>query len=235
MSLLEHEDTGEFRFSLLLLALIGAVLVPPYFDGHPLFTLVWKLLFTGVLVAAAYSVIGDRRVLLMAMVLLLPTLATVWLEHFQHDSHLVFYLDHLTTILFLSFISYRFLLFIVRARRVTTNIIVASMCLYLMLAFIWAAIYANINLFYGGAFRFPDADVYTSLAPEDQVMGVFTYYSFVTLSTLGYGDIIPVHKVAQAWAAVQAMIGQFYIAIIMARLVSLHVTSGHRSGEQSRQ
>lgn len=223
MSLLAHEETGEFRFSLLLAALFGAVLIPPYFDGHALFNLIWKGVFTTVLVAAAYTVVGQRRILLMAVLLLLPTLATLWLEHFRH-SNLVFYLDNLTTIAFLGFICYRFLLHILSARQVTTNIIVASMCVYLMMALMWAAIYSNINLYFDGAFRFPAEQA--TMALEEQMMGVFTYYSFVTLSTLGYGDIVPVHKVAQSWAAVEAMIGQFYIAIIMARLVSLHVTPG---------
>jgi hypothetical protein len=56
-------------------------------------------------------------------------------------------------------------------------------------------------------------------------MSTFTYFSFVTLSTLGYGDITPINRVAGAWVAVEAMIGQFYIAIIMARLVSLHAAN----------
>lgn len=55
------------------------------------------------------------------------------------------------------------------------------------------------------------------------------YYSFVTLSTLGYGDIIPIHKVAQNWAAMEAMIGQFFIAIVMARLVSMYTVEETRT------
>ena len=48
------------------------------------------------------------------------------------------------------------------------------------------------------------------------------YYSIVTLSTLGYGEIVPVNQVARNWAAMEAMIGQFYIAIVIARLVSMY-------------
>ena len=48
------------------------------------------------------------------------------------------------------------------------------------------------------------------------------YFSFVTLSTLGYGDVLPVHEVSQNWAAMEAMIGQFFIATVIARLVSVY-------------
>ena len=48
------------------------------------------------------------------------------------------------------------------------------------------------------------------------------YFSFVTLSTLGYGDVLPIHQVAQNWAAMEAMIGQFFLATIIARLVSVY-------------
>ena len=57
---------------------------------------------------------------------------------------------------------------------------------------------------------------------RSELFHYLAYYSFVTISTLGYGDIIPVHRVAQNWAAVEAMIGQFYIAIVIARLVGMY-------------
>lgn len=228
MSLLAHNDSGEFKFHLLLISLFGTVLIPPYFVGHPLFNLVWKLVFSLVLLAAVYSVVGQRRTLWFALLLMVPTLFTLWLELFQDRNRLVFYLDNFTTIAFLGFICYQFFLHILRTRRVTGNIIIAAMCLYLMLGLMWAAIYANINLYYEGAFRFPDTDVLAHAGQHNQAMGVFSYFSFVTLSTLGYGDIVPVHKVAQSWVVVEAMVGQFYIAILMARLVGLHLMPGDK-------
>jgi len=222
MSLVAHKETGEYRFPLLLLSLFGTLLIPPYFEGHELFALIWKLIFTTVLISAVYVIVEQKRIWLFAMILMLPTLATLWVDHFSGHNRIAFYVDNLTTIAFLGFISYHLLRIILLSKNVNANIIYASMCLYLLIGLIWAAIFSNINLFYDGAFLFNSA---SSLKVEEQMMGVFTYYSFVTLSTLGYGDIVPTHKVAQSWAAVEAMIGQFYIAIIMARLVSLHATA----------
>ena len=220
-----HEQSGEFRFQLLLVCLFGAVLIPPYFEGHSWFGLVWKVVFTLVLLASAYSVIRMRKLYRPALVLMIPTVITVWLEFYVDQNEWVFYLDNLTTIGFMGFIGYHFLRYILECRVVTTNVIYASMCLYLILAIMWAAIYANIHLFYDGAFNFSNEHLVVDDHYDERIMGVFSYYSFVTLSTLGYGDITPINKVAQAWVSVEAMIGQFYIAIIMARLVSMHAKS----------
>lgn len=224
MSLVTHEKTGEYRFPLLLLSLFGTLLIPPFFEGHELFGLIWKLIFTTVLVSAVYIIVGHKKLWWFALFLMLSTLVSLWFDYFSNHNRLAFYIDNLATIAFLGFISYHLLRMILLSKNVNANIIYASMCLYLLLGLIWAAIFSNINLFYDGAFLFNNSAM-QDLKVEEQMMGVFTYYSFVTLSTLGYGDIVPTHKVAQSWASVEAMIGQFYIAIIMARLVSLHATA----------
>lgn len=221
---LQNED-GEFRFFLLLICLFGALIIPPYFNNHEVFTLISKAIFSVVLFAAVYAVIELKRLWFVGAVLLVPTFVSIWIEQISNHNRLAFYIDNLTTIGFFGFIGYHFLRYILSCKRVTTNVIYASMCLYLMLAFIWAAIYANINMFYGGAFNFSNEFLVGATASESQSMSAFTYFSFVTLSTLGYGDITPVNRVAGAWVAVEAMIGQFYIAIIMARLVSLHAAN----------
>lgn len=221
---LKNEDK-EFRFFILLACLFGALIIPPYFDGHEVFTLISKVVFSVVLFAAVYAVIELKRLWVIGVVLLVPTFASIWVEQISNHNRFAFYVDNLTTIGFFGFIGYHFLRYILSCKKVTTNVIYASMCLYLMLAFIWAAIYANINMFYGGAFNFSNEFLVGATASESQSMSTFTYFSFVTLSTLGYGDITPINRVAGAWVAVEAMIGQFYIAIIMARLVSLHAAN----------
>ncbi|WP_054113930.1 ion channel [Marinagarivorans algicola] len=215
------QETHEFKFGLLLACLFGAILIPPYFEGQALFDVAWKVVFSLVLLAAMYSVTGRHTYLIPSAFLLVPTVSTVWFDHFSVDNHTAFYLDNITSIAFLGFICFHLLRHILNAKTVTTNVIYASMCVYLMLGLIWAAIYANIHLFYGEAFVSMSGLDMNSIASY-KVMGFFTYYSMITMSTLGYGDIVPVNKVAQAWASVQAMVGQFYIAVIMARLVSLH-------------
>ena len=74
------------------------------------------------------------------------------------------------------------------------------------------------------SFAFSSEALEQLAASTDTTQSLFNYYSFVTLTTLGYGDIVPVARVTQAWVAVQSVVGQFYIAIVIAQLVSSYGT-----------
>jgi len=222
-----RSKTHEFRFLILLLSLFAAILVPPYFTDMAIISYVWRVIFSAVLVFALLSVTGSGKNLMFIGLLLVPTFVTTWLSEYTEEA-LYIYLDNLTTIIYLVVVAWFFVRFIFLARLVTLNVIYASMCLYLILALIWAAIYANLHIYYEDAFHFGVPWLETMANHRDSHMGIFTYYSFVTLSTLGYGDISPVNRVAQAWVSVEAMIGQFYIAIAMARLVSMYTAHKQR-------
>jgi hypothetical protein len=56
----------------------------------------------------------------------------------------------------------------------------------------------------------------------------FIYYSFVTMSTLGYGDITPISSPARSLSVLTAVVGQFYIAVLIARLVGMHIAQAQR-------
>lgn len=94
---------------------------------------------------------------------------------------------------------------------------------YLLIAIIFAFGYLLIALLIPGAFHFPDG------APrfaDMQLVGTFYYFSIVTLTTLGYGDITPVHPFARTLVMMEVLIGQLYPVILIARLVTLHITTG---------
>ena len=223
----QQSKAHEFRFLILLLSLFAAILIPPYFTDMAIVSYVWRVIFSAVLVFALLSVAGSGKNMIFIGLLLVPTFVTTWLSEYTEDA-LYIYLDNLTTIIYLVVVAWFFVRYIFSARLVTPNVIYASMCLYLILALIWAAIYANLHIYYGDAFHFGVPGLETMANNPDSHMGIFTYFSFVTLSTLGYGDISPVNRVAQAWVSVEAMIGQFYIAIAMARLVSMYTAHERR-------
>jgi Ion channel len=74
----------------------------------------------------------------------------------------------------------------------------------------------------------PDAFVGLKQIKEDPTIAAMVYFSFTTLTTLGYGDIVPLHPYARGLANIEAMIGQLYPAILIARLVSLELGDRHR-------
>jgi voltage-gated potassium channel len=107
---------------------------------------------------------------------------------------------------------------VVFADVVDFNRLVGAMCIYEMLGLIWAVLYASIVYLSPGAFA-DDALNASSSFYE------FVYYSFVTLTTLGYGDIAPAGGITKALAYMEAMVGQLYIAILIAGLVGSHLAS----------
>ena len=232
-------DTGKNiffrnRFAILFTLLFCVLLIPPYFENSVWILEFWRVLFTLVLLWALYSIAGTRRVIILAVVILIPTIGSTWLAEPGKEKYLA-YLDNLTNILYFGLICTFLAKYILSTRRVTLEIIFASMCLYIILAILWAAIYTNLELYYGAAFSFNGQGAAEAGIGHDNLYRNMIYYSFVTLSTLGYGDILPIHPVALNWAGLEAMIGQFYIAIVMARLVSMHTVQHGKDAVENRQ
>jgi len=97
-----------------------------------------------------------------------------------------------------------------------------AVCLYLLMGLIWALLYTLSNLYFTGAFNgIKTMPEWYLVFPE------FIYFSFVTLTTLGYGDITPTLPITQFLVYMQAIFGQFYLAILVASLVSSHMTGKH--------
>jgi len=98
-------------------------------------------------------------------------------------------------------------------RKVSTDTIIGGICVYILLGFLWALFYYLIYCFDKGAF---------SLQAHSTNPNLF-YFSFTTLTTTGFGDIVPLDKMAMVLASLEAVVGQMYLAVLIARLVGLHV------------
>ena len=108
---------------------------------------------------------------------------------------------------------------------VTVETIRGAVTIYLLIGLAWITIYALILLADPGAIAFSDAlRAQVGNRPEEY-FSILEYFSFVTLTTLGYGDISPVTPVARIAAGTEAVVGQLYIAITIARLVGLQIAA----------
>jgi hypothetical protein len=110
-----------------------------------------------------------------------------------------------------------------RARNVSSeDRLYGSMAMYLVIGILFGNIYAAVNLVTPGSF-----ECATSLCQGDFAskfeLGWQLYYSFVTLTTLGFGDIVPTTSPAGMLSSLEAIVGQLYLAIVVARLVGIHV------------
>ena len=198
------------------LLLIGAPFVEDFKDGP----LILSILFSLVLLAGVLAVADRKRVLVVAIVLAVPAVGGRWLNHFWPDlvPPRVFLIAGL---LLITFVIGNLLRFILRAPSVNTEVLCASISAYLMLGLVWAMAYWLVDrLTPGGAFSF------NTNAGSRSIEGLTgLYFSFVTLSTVGYGDITPISRAARWLAAMEAVTGLLYVAVLIARLVSLYSSS----------
>src|SRR5216684_3825295 len=207
------------RFSTvqLLIALLLLFICAPFVEeiegGH----YILSLLFSLVLLAAVLAVADRKRVLVIAIVLAIPAIGGRWINHFRPDlvPPAVFLISGLILI---AFVVGNLLRFVLRAPSVTVEVLCASISAYLMLGLMWTMAYWLVDqLTPGGAFSF-------NTDTGEQSMKGFNafYFSFITLSTVGYGDITPVSRMARWLAAMEALTGLLYLAVLISRLVSLY-------------
>ncbi|HXV61623.1 MAG TPA: ion channel [Vicinamibacteria bacterium] len=126
---------------------------------------------------------------------------------------------------FILILGYTILGEVLGSRRVTMNTVYGAACAYLLIGLLWAGLYRFVFWVDPGAFRMPES---ISGNPQELVDSL-GYFSYVTLTTLGYGDITPVKPIARALAVVEAVIGQLYVGILIARMVGLHIASATAS------
>jgi Ion channel len=214
---LERLRFRRFSTVQLLVALVVLLISAPFVEelkgGH----LILSVLFSLVLLAAVFAVSDRKRTLAIALVLAVPAIAARWVNHFRPDLiHPAVFL--VCALLLLAFVIGHLLHFILRARVVTMEVLCASIAAYLMLGLMWTVAYWLVDqVTPGGAFSF-------NTERGAQSMNGFTgfYFSFITLSTVGYGDITPISRAARWLAATEAMTGLLYVAVLIARLVSLY-------------
>jgi Ion channel len=217
--LLQRLRFRRFSTVQLLIALGLFFIFAPFVEeiegGH----LILSGLFSLVLLAAILAVADRKRILVIAILLAIPAVAGRWINHFRPD--LVPPPVFLTAgLVLIAFVVANLLRFVLRAPSVTTEVLCASISAYLMLGLMWTLAYWLVDqLTPGGAFSF-------NTNAGTQSMNGFTgfYFSFITLSTVGYGDITPVSRIARWLAALEAMTGLLYVAVLIARLVSLYST-----------
>jgi hypothetical protein len=210
---------GMFRYSVAhyLAALILLIVVAPIIADFHYGDLIDGMIMTFVLMSATIAVGHRRRTFIWALVLIVPAIAAKWLDHFQPDL-VPDWIPVSLVLIYMSFVLVQLFLYIIRAPRVNSEVLCAGIATYLTLGVYWAALYVFVAATAPGSFTFSGGP------PDAQAMSGFTalYFSFVTLTTVGFGDITPSSGIARMLAMTEAVVGVFYMAIMVARLVTLY-------------
>lgn len=132
-------------------------------------------------------------------------------------------------VLFLGFVTWSLLQHLLRHKEVTGETISMSISIYLLMGTTWGMVYAVVLELQPEAFRFSDASLAITAEPQ-HVLPILIYFSLTTLTTVGFGDISPATLAARYLAIAEGITGQFYLAILVARLVAMHMS---RRGESA--
>ncbi len=224
------------RHAVLLVTLLSLYIINPFvqeFFSSRLGLILLDLLVSTTLLVVTYDVHRSKRVLLVATVFALPAIAGRWASYAVYTDWLSIF-SHCFGFLFLAFTAGAILLNVLRPTRVTGDIVNGAVCVYMLIGLAWAFLFSLLEVLQPGSFNLPElsVDPIDLAAMEVRRLSVFMYYSLVTLTTLGYGDITPVTPLARNLAAFEAVMGQLYIAILVARLVGLHIVYSYRDEEE---
>ena len=237
------------RFDILLAAMLLLLLSTPVVRlvqrvlGPTLAHFTVNLVYGLLLLSAVFAVAQSRRSVVIASLLALPAFLLHEIN-FVLGTDALLGVSHVFSICFLSYTISALLRHLFSCQRVTLNTICAALCVYLLIGLVWANAYSLTYVIDRSAFANNVADDAKSQAtPEaddaeamrlDGVESIHPiYFSLVTLTTLGYGDIVPVAPAARMLAAVEAVVGQLYLAVLVARLVGLHISQSAKRADSS--
>jgi voltage-gated potassium channel Kch len=166
--------------------------------------------------------LGTYGWLLLAMVAVIPQALDPHI-----GSNVTRVIANTATLFFLTYILVVIFNDIFKTSRVTIDTLVGALCGYLLIAAMFAAVYSTVLLFDSSAFLIDSAlgvDP-ANLHFQGTHFGVLTYYSIMTLTTVGYGDVVPASTISRGFVSIEAVIGQIYLTVIVARLVGMHLTA----------
>ncbi len=207
----------------LFISLIALTLAYPFLIVSDVRYIFLVIISTIVLFLAIYATSYDRKRFILGLFFGVPAvlvnISTVFFK-----IKLLYLLNIILFIIFYGFTAITLLKHIIRSKEVDSEIIFGSICAYLLIGFMWGGIYLLIETVYPGSF-FIDA---AHNIDNKTNYGDFLYFSFVTLATLGYGDISPVTPLARNVSIIEGIIGVFYLAILVARLVGLYTVKQNK-------
>jgi hypothetical protein len=218
-----EKGVSHYKFSLLLLMLVLFLAVNPFFvDREHLSVRAFNALVFLVLVGNVYAATHRLRPFVVAVALAITTMASFMIAD-ARGSQSMEVAAFLGLGLLWIYSAGSILWHIFTRRIITIDTLAGAVVVYLQIGLIWTVFYVMIETFLPGSFNF----VVTALDSEQarrHEFYLFSYYSFVTLTTLGYGDLLAVSPPARAFSYLETTLAQVYLAVLVARLLGLHLS-----------
>ena len=207
---------NQNRFLTLLITILLMLIIAPILDNFIQTRILTDILLTAILFEIIFTIRSSRSQLIVGVILVLPLIAATWAPLFI-QAFTIGLASRIFGVLFFGFAVVNILRTVFKAEEVTVELIFAAVVAYLLIAIMWAFLYMILDLLAPGSFSFP-SEGFRTLTMR------FEYLSFITITTLGYGDITPLTNEASALTMMEALIGQIYMVVLVAWLVGMHVS-----------
>jgi len=209
---------GQYEF--LFFAILAVIIFRPLLRDGFFGLMILNILTSAILISSAYAVSGHPKTLRVSLVLLVPAFIASWSTAFVSELWPMA-VSRILILAFVGYIMYVMAMDILSEKNVTRDTIFGSACVYMLLGFAFTDIYMLFLIIEPQSFG-QVIDI-APVGSEVKISSDLSYFSFVTLTTLGYGDVTPKTGMVQGLATLEAMLGQFYLTVLVARLVGLHL------------
>jgi len=209
----------ENRFLILFVGILFLILLSPLSGSASRVAVVVDLGYSFHLLSSIFAVSRNRRHALVVTIAAVPFFLATWGAHFYSLSEGFIALGVVSGILFFGSTIYIIFKGIITQKIVNLEVIYGAVVVYLLMGLLWALVFGLIYLIDPTSFSFANG-----LVEDSRIR--FMYLSYVTLTTLGYGDITPLAPAARSFAMLEAIIGQIYLVVLVAWLVGMYVSQG---------
>ncbi len=229
MSLVTIKTFFFGRYGGLLTTLLLVFLLEPLLADNTLGKYLIEVLFITVLVAGLRAIKVEKKLFIFEISLFSVSLILSVAGTFLGNEAL-FAFSVAGRILFMVLVALTILFDLFRGRQVSGDTLAGAVCVYLMIALIWGFGFLLIEFLVPGSFSFTQGHDRLQLWLSREFFPFF-YFSLVTMTTVGYGDMSPVTTAAQSFATMEALVGQIYLTILVARLVGMYLVHQQDSKE----
>jgi hypothetical protein len=210
--------------ALLVMLVITLFVVTPLVSGARISSELGLGFVDMLTITGVAAVTARRSIVFVVVALAIAGITLDWAAHFSGGNELLPVLDFVVRLAFVLLLAVVVTIQVFRPGNVTHHRVQGAICVYLLAGLAWAYSYEILLLLNPLAIRLPTNDSVITART-----GILRYFSFVTLTTLGYGDVLPGSPVARTLAISEALFGQLYPAVMITRLVSLEISDRRKA------
>jgi hypothetical protein len=209
----------NLRFVAFFIAVVLLSTIYPLFTGSAIGIIALHGLISMVLTTGIYVVSCNRRWVIFGAVLGIVALIATWLNLAASQIPLFGMIWIISQLMFYAFVVFCILRQIIRSHQVTSATILGAISVYFLIAIFWAMLFYLLEILQPGSFVVA-GDRQTPIDPN-----ILIYFAQITITSVGYGEVLPTTAIARSLAAILAMTGQLYLTVLIAILIGIYLSN----------